>query len=135
MAAGELPERLNWRGLEPSVSTVSPELALVDPTLAALERANIAHRLDGWWTRTEQRPAPRATTSSVARRNALLAVLLASMLVNGVLTAFLLFGQRDRAPLQPASPPTQTATVADGAAQVINIPPSPPSQLRRTRSK
>jgi hypothetical protein len=118
------------------VSPVSPELVLVDPALADSEQ--IAYRLDDWLTRTEWRvPAPAPPASNV-RRAALAAALLVSMLANGLLTSFLLFGQHSGPTLQPAvpAPPTQAASLVNGAAQqVINIPPPNPALLPHTKSK
>lgn len=115
------------------MSPVSPELVLVDPALA--DSAQIASRLDDWLARTEWRapvPAP-----SHARRTALAAALLASMLANGLLTSFLLFGQHSAPALQPAAPPpTQSASVVNQAAQrVLEIPPPNPALLPHTKSK
>ena len=117
------------------MSPVSPELVLVDPVL--LDSEQIASRLDEWFARTEWRVPASASPPSRARRIALTAALLASMLVNGLLTSFLLFGRHDGPTLQPAAPPpTQSASVVDKAAQqVINIPPPNPALLPRTTSK
>jgi hypothetical protein len=110
---------------------VSPELVLVDPVLADSEQ--IATRLDGWLARTEWRmPAPEPTTSS-ARRTALAAALLASMLVNGLLTSFLLFGRNSGPTLAPVPTQTQSASVDDAAQRMIQIPPPNPAQLSTSR--
>jgi hypothetical protein len=113
---------------------VSPELVLVDPVLAGSEQ--IATRLDAWLARTEWRvPTPESTMSS-ARRTALAAALLASMLVNGLLTSFLLFGQNSGPTLAPVPTHAQSASVVDDAAQrMIQIPPPNPAQLSRSTSK
>ena len=119
------------------MSPVSPELVLVDSALADSERDHIASRLDEWFTRTEWRvPAPAPALSS-ARRTALAAALLVSMLANGVLTSFVLFGRHDGPTLQPAVPaPAQSASLVDDAAQrMIEIPPPNPALLPRTKSK
>lgn len=115
------------------MSPVSPELVLVDPVLSDSEQ--IATRLDGWLARTEWR-APAAPASSL-RRTAIAAALLVSLLVNGLLTSFLLFGHNSGPRLVPAAPvPVQPATVVDEAAQrMIEIPPPNPAQLPRTKSK
>jgi hypothetical protein len=118
------------------VSPVSPELVLVDPALADSEQ--IASRLDDWLARTEWRvPEPAPPAASTMRRTALAAALLVSMLVNGLLTSFLLFGRHNGPTLQPAAPPpAKTASVANEAAQqVINIPPPNPALLPHKKSK
>jgi hypothetical protein len=117
------------------VSPVSPELVLVDPALADSE--HVASRLDEWFARTEWRaPAPEPPASSV-RRTALAAVLLVSMLANGLLTSFLLFGRDNGPALQPAvPPPAQSASVVDDAAQrMIELPPPNPALLPHTKTK
>lgn len=113
---------------------MSPELALVDPALA--EREQIATRLDAWLARTEWRPPTTPSPTWTGRRTVLAAALLASMLVNGLLTSFLLFGHHSGPTRQPAAPPSPApATIASVAAQVFDIPPPKPSQLPRTTSK
>jgi hypothetical protein len=113
---------------------VSSELVLVDPVLADSEQ--IASRLDAWLARTEWRvPTPESTTSNL-RRTALAAALLVSMLANGLLSSFLLFGQNSGPSLQPAPTQAQPATIVDDAAQrMIEIPPPNPALLPRTTSK
>lgn len=103
------------------MSTVSPELVLVDPMLA--DREEIATRLDAWLVRTEWRPPAPPTSTWTRRRTALAAGFLASMLVNGVLTAFLLFGHHTGPTLQPV-PATQPAAVANDTG-AIDAPPRP----------
>jgi hypothetical protein len=113
------------------VSPVSPELVLVDSVLADSDQ--IATRLDGWLARTEWRvPAPAPATSKV-RRTALTVALLASMLANGLLTSFLLFGRHDGPALQPAAP--VTSVVDDAAQHMIEIAPPNPALLQHTKSK
>ena len=120
--------------VEAPVSTVSPELALVDPVLADSE--HIASRLDGWLDRTEWRsPAPsQAPPPQRARRIALTAALLVSMLANGFLTSVLLFGHNDGPRLQPAAP-ASTRFLGNAAQQAIDMPPPSPSVLRQMTSK
>ena len=117
------------------MSPVSPELVLVDPVLADSEQ--IASRLDEWFARTEWRTPAPAPAASNLRRIALTGALLVSMLANGLLTSFLLFGRHSGPTLQPAVPPPgQSASIVDQAAQkVIQIPPPNPALLPRTKSK
>ena len=112
---------------------MSPELALVDPVLADSEQ--IASRLDDWLARTEWRVTAPPPPASSARRTALAAALLVSMLVNGLLTSFVLFGRNSGPTLQPAVPQQAPATIDEAAQKMIEIPPPNPALLPHTQSK
>ena len=102
-----------------TMEAISPELVLVDPVLARAER----FALD-----PPQRAQARERPPLVA------ALLLLSLLANGFLTSFVLFGRH--AESQPAVTPTATPGLQPqpGPATAGALTPAPPVPLKLRRA-
>jgi hypothetical protein len=121
-----------------TMDAISPELVLVDPALGRAEHS-VGRPIDGYAASGIETVAPRFAPHPPQRAHArerpslVTALLLLSLLANGFLTSFVLFGRQ--AERQPAVTPTATPGLQPqpGTANAGALTPAPPvpPNLRR----